>query len=197
MFIGLPGRWGRGNRCRQRWFRWGEFARRRHRRFRRRGLDPRGRRSSGRRGRGVPPPCAGSWMRPMGQGTAALSPRILIEGVPMTNCIPNQRFTAMTPSGIGTSAFWPASLCAEDAARFLGWPPYFLTLLARAGHLKPLGKPAQNSRKWYATVELERLGRDPDWLDKAIRIVERRVQTANLKTAGRVSVADHRHLANN
>ena len=54
-----------------------------------------------------------------------------------------------------------------------------MPLLARAGHLKPLGKPAQNSRKWYATVELERVSRDPVWLDKAIRIVDKLVREAN------------------
>jgi hypothetical protein len=90
------------------------------------------------------------------------------------------------PSGdSGACRWWPACLCAEDAARFLGWPPYFLTLLVRAGHLKPLGKPSQNSRKWYATVELVRLGSDPEWLDKAIRIVEKRVQMASGKQAGK------------
>jgi hypothetical protein len=73
----------------------------------------------------------------------------------------------------------PACLRAEDAARFLGWPTYFLTILVRAGHIKPMGKPAQNSVKWYATAELERLGRDPEWLDRAIRIVEQRTRTAN------------------
>ena len=84
-----------------------------------------------------------------------------------------------TEQGMATGHFWPACLCAEDAARFLGWPPYFMPLLARAGHLKPLGRPVQNSRKWYATVELERLSRDPAWLDKAIRIVDRLVREAN------------------
>jgi hypothetical protein len=81
--------------------------------------------------------------------------------------------------GMANGQFWPACLCAEDAARFLGWPPYFMPLLARAGHLKPLGKPVQNSRKWYATVELGRLSRDPVWLDKAVRIVDRLVREAN------------------
>ena len=79
----------------------------------------------------------------------------------------------------------PACLNAEAAARFLGWPPYFMPMLARAGHLKPLGKPAQNARKWYATVELERLSRDPAWLDKAIRIVDRLVRQANGKEKGK------------
>lgn len=79
----------------------------------------------------------------------------------------------------------PACMDAEAAARFLGWPSYFMPLLARAGHLKPLGKPAQNARKWYATVELERLSRDPAWLDKAIRIVDKLVREANGKQKGK------------
>jgi hypothetical protein len=80
---------------------------------------------------------------------------------------------------------WPACVDAEGAARFLGWPAYFIPLLARAGHLKPLGRPAPNARKWYAMVELERLSRDPAWLDKAIRIVDRLVREANGKQNGK------------
>jgi len=37
------------------------------------------------------------------------------------------------------------------------------------------------STKWYATVELERLSRDPVWLDRAIRIVDRLVRESNGK----------------
>jgi len=51
-----------------------------------------------------------------------------------------------------------------------------MPLLARAGHLKPLGRPGKNARKWYAMVELERLSQDPVWLDKAIRVVDRLVR---------------------
>jgi hypothetical protein len=80
---------------------------------------------------------------------------------------------------------WPACVDAEAAAKFLGWPPYFMPLLARVGHLRPLGKPAQNARKWYAMVELERVSRDPAWLDKAIRIVDRLVREANGKQNGK------------
>jgi len=38
----------------------------------------------------------------------------------------------------------------ETAAAMFGWPTYNLPFLIRAGHLKPLGKPAQNARKWFA-----------------------------------------------
>src|SRR5262245_15061291 len=66
---------------------------------------------------------------------------------------------------------YPACVGAEEAAAIFGWTEYYMAFLVRAGHLKPLGKPAQNSRKWFATVELERLKTDVEWLDKAIRIV--------------------------
>ncbi len=55
----------------------------------------------------------------------------------------------------------------------------------RAGYLKPLGKPAQNARKWFATVEIERMSPDSDWLDKAIRIVEKQIQEMNNKQRGK------------
>lgn len=93
----------------------------------------------------------------------------------------------MSESASPNQRAWPACVCAEDAARFLGWPTYFLTFLARAGHLKPLGKPSQNSRKWYALVELERVSRDPDWLDKAIRIVEKQIRAHNARKKDKAS----------
>ena len=64
-------------------------------------------------------------------------------------------------------------------------PDYHLPFLVRAGHLKPLDKPAQNARKWFATVEIERMTGDPDWLDKAIRIAEKQIQEMNKKQRGK------------
>jgi hypothetical protein len=80
---------------------------------------------------------------------------------------------------------WPACVSVEEAARIFGWPLYFFPVLVKAGHLKPLGRPMQNARKWFATCELERLGQDRDWLDKAIRIMERHVQESNRKQRGK------------
>lgn len=82
---------------------------------------------------------------------------------------------------------WPACVDAERAAKFLGRPPYFMPLQARAGHLRPLGKPGQHARKWYAMVGLERLRRDPAWLDEAIRLVDRLAREANGKLKGKRS----------
>jgi len=78
----------------------------------------------------------------------------------------------------------PACIGVEDASRILGWPVYFFPVLVRFGHLKPLGKPGQNSRKWFASSEIERLSRDLVWLDKAVRIVEKHVSELNKKQRG-------------
>lgn len=85
---------------------------------------------------------------------------------------------------------WPACVGVEEAARLFGWPLYFLPVLLRAGHLKALGKPTQNSRRWFATCELERLRQDPEWLDKAIRLIERHVQESNRKQRSKAAKED-------
>jgi hypothetical protein len=79
----------------------------------------------------------------------------------------------------------PACVGMEEAAAIFGWPNYYLPFLIRVGHLKPLGKPMQNARKWFATVEIERMSCDPDWLDKAIRIVEKQIKEMNRKQRGK------------
>ena len=89
---------------------------------------------------------------------------------------------------------WPACVGVEEASRILGWPLYFFPVLMRTGHLKPLGKPMQNARKWFATCELERLCGDPGWLDKAVRIVEKHVQDANRKQRGKAPEECHAPL---
>src|ERR1700677_1286973 len=78
----------------------------------------------------------------------------------------------------------PACVGMEEAAAIFGWPNYYLPFLMRAGHLKPLGKPAQNARKWFARVEIERMSADPVWRDKAVRIVEKQIQEMNRKQRG-------------
>lgn len=79
----------------------------------------------------------------------------------------------------------PACIGVEKACEIFGWPSYFLPVLMSAGHLKPLGKPSQNSRKWFARTEIERLSSDLAWLDKAVRIVEKYVRDQNEKQRGK------------
>src|SRR5688572_5884013 len=76
---------------------------------------------------------------------------------------------------------WRACVDAEQAAQLFGWPNYYIPILTSARHLRPLGKPVQNARKWYALVELEELARDREWLDRAVKIVSGFVCDKNLK----------------
>jgi hypothetical protein len=91
----------------------------------------------------------------------------------------------MNPHAASNERPWPACVGVEEAARMFGWPLYYFLVLMRAGHLKPLGRPLANARKWFAACDLERLSRDPAWLDKAIRIVERHVSESNRKQRGK------------
>ncbi len=61
----------------------------------------------------------------------------------------------------------PARLNATQAAWFLGFEPHEITILIAAGCLKPLGHPARNATKFFATETLEQLRRDEKWLAKA------------------------------
>ncbi len=91
----------------------------------------------------------------------------------------------MNPPPLTAHRAWPACIGVEEAGKILGWPAYFFPVLMRTGHLKPLGKPGQNSRKWFAAAEIERLSHDLVWLDKAVRLVEKHVQELNAKQRGR------------
>ncbi len=63
--------------------------------------------------------------------------------------------------------FVPARLDATQTAWFLGFNPHEVPLLITAGLLKPLGHPARNSTKFFATEILEQLRRDEKWLARA------------------------------
>jgi hypothetical protein len=61
----------------------------------------------------------------------------------------------------------PARLNASQAAWYLGFEPHEITILAATGLLKPLGHPARNATKFFATATLEQLRRDEKWLIRA------------------------------
>ena len=61
----------------------------------------------------------------------------------------------------------PARLDATQAAWFLGFEPQEIPMLVAAGLLKPLGHPARNSTKFFATETLEQFRRDEKWLARA------------------------------
>ena len=61
----------------------------------------------------------------------------------------------------------PARLDATQAAWFLGFEPHEIPRLVATGLLKPLGHPARNSTKFFATETLEQFRRDEKWLARA------------------------------
>lgn len=61
----------------------------------------------------------------------------------------------------------PARLNATQTAWFLGFEPHDIPILVAAGLLKPLGHPARNATKFFATQALEQLRQDEKWLARA------------------------------
>jgi hypothetical protein len=78
-----------------------------------------------------------------------------------------------------TLSMLPARLSAEQAGQFLGFQAHELTILMAAGLLRPLGRPAANSPKYFAAVELEQLRRDAKWLSRATDAVQHRWRQKN------------------
>jgi len=61
----------------------------------------------------------------------------------------------------------PARLNANEAAWYLGFKRHEISMLVGAGLLMPLGRPARNRPKFFATETLEQLRRDEKWLARA------------------------------
>ena len=80
----------------------------------------------------------------------------------------------------------PARLDIDQAAEILGFLPHELTVLLKAGLLKPLGKPAPNGHKFFSAAEMLALSENREWLDKATRTVAKCWKDRNLATNGRV-----------
>ena len=87
----------------------------------------------------------------------------------------------------------PARLSAEQAAHLLGFQTHELTVLIAAKLLRPLGRPAANSVKFFATVEVEQLRHDLKWLAKATDAVQSRWRQKNHGGRTEPSPGPHRN----
>ena len=63
----------------------------------------------------------------------------------------------------------PARLNATEAAVLLGFKEHDIAPLVAAKLLVPLGKPAQNSPKYFAAVEITARAEDRTWLSEATK----------------------------
>src|SRR2546427_13302426 len=61
----------------------------------------------------------------------------------------------------------PARMSRTQAADYLGFEPDHITLLIKAGLLKPPGRPKPNSGKYFPAVKLATLRPGEKWLSRA------------------------------
>ena len=73
----------------------------------------------------------------------------------------------------------PARLDVRQAADVLGFLPHEISVLLKAGMLKPLGRPASNGHKFFCAAELSTLSENREWLDKATRAVAKHWRDRN------------------
>lgn len=91
-----------------------------------------------------------------------------------------------------------ARLLAEETAWLLGFPPENISILVKAGFLKPLGgsPPPQQAVKYFAAVEIEKLAKDTAFLHRATKFIYAYWKTQNsARRIGRSAAKDHEQLA--
>ena len=88
----------------------------------------------------------------------------------------------------------PARLNRTQTADYLGFEPDHITLLIKAGLLKPLGRPKPNSDKYFAAVKLTELRQDEQWLSRATQYICQHWTDKNNRNGGhsnRATLATH------
>lgn len=73
----------------------------------------------------------------------------------------------------------PYRLTAREAGWLLGFSSHDITVLTSHGQLKPVGRPSQNSTKYYSTVQIERLCKSVSWLDRATALLNQHWRDKN------------------
>jgi hypothetical protein len=67
--------------------------------------------------------------------------------------------------------YLPGRVGADQAGKLLGFTGDEITILMTNGLLKPLAKPKSNAHKFFATVYIQRLAFDLEWLTKATECI--------------------------
>jgi hypothetical protein len=75
----------------------------------------------------------------------------------------------------------PARLTGEQAGWVLNCPAHDIAILVSTRLLKPLGSPAPNSTKYFATSEILELTKDRAWLAKVTNAVTQHWRDKNLR----------------
>ena len=77
----------------------------------------------------------------------------------------------------------PVRLNAEQASWVLNCQTHDIPALMAARLLKPLGNPAQNSIKFFATADVLELAKDRSWLVKLTNTINQHWQKKNARKA--------------
>src|ERR1700683_2665148 len=75
----------------------------------------------------------------------------------------------------------PARLTAEQAGWVLNCQAHDIPALVNARLLKPLGNPAQNSTKYFATADVLETAKDRAWLVKMSNAISQHWQHHNVR----------------
>jgi hypothetical protein len=75
----------------------------------------------------------------------------------------------------------PARLTAEQAGWVLNCQPHDIPVLISARLLKPLGNPAQNGAKYFATADVLETAKDRAWLVKVTNTISQHWQHQNAR----------------
>jgi hypothetical protein len=75
----------------------------------------------------------------------------------------------------------PARLSAEQAGWVLNCQPHDIPALVNARLLKPLGNPAQNGSKYFATGDVLEISKDRGWLVKVTNTISQHWQQQNAR----------------
>lgn len=75
----------------------------------------------------------------------------------------------------------PARLSAEQAGWVLNCQPHDIPALVNARLLKPLGNPAQNGAKYFATADILESLKDRSWLTRLTNTINQHWQRQNAR----------------
>ena len=75
----------------------------------------------------------------------------------------------------------PVRLTAEQVGWVLNCQAYDVTIIVASRLLKPLGSPAPNSMKYFATVEVVELANDRNWLARVTSAIGQHWKAKNQK----------------
>jgi len=97
--------------------------------------------------------------------------------------------TAQEKFGLLNYQRLPGRLNTTEAALLLGFNEHDIAPLVAAKLLLPLGKPAQNSPKYFAAVEILACAEDREWLSEATRVISRFWKQKNSRRGASQSAA--------